>query len=142
MQQCSQDSFFDLLISKEPAAEPTTDETIIRSCHWEYRPCAIDDAVMQSVSWLLGQPITSNDDHGDVRIEATRPNRWGSSGHWKYCQYEIKDIVIQSVAWLLDQPITSNDAHGDVRIEQIDPTDGRVGGHSFLYTWLHCECCG
>ena len=20
--------------------------------------------------------------------------------------------------------------------------DGRVGGQSFLYTWLHCECCG
>ena len=21
-------------------------------------------------------------------------------------------------------------------------TDGRVGGQSFLYTWLHCECYG
>ena len=30
----------------------------------------------------------------------------------------------------------------NVRAPVEDIIDGRVGGQSFLYTWLHCECCG
>ena len=68
---------------------------------------------MQSVSSLLGQPMKPNDDHGDVKIEVARPNRWGSAGHWEYHPYGIDDEVMQSVSSLLGQPMKPNDAHGD-----------------------------
>ena len=47
LQQCSQDSFFYLLMSKESATEPTTDETKIRSCAYQSLT-AIKERIMRN----------------------------------------------------------------------------------------------
>ena len=49
---------------------------------------------------------------------------------------KVLEEMIENIEWKAEIVVEEKE------VDEVECSDGRVGGQSFLYTWLHCECCG